>query len=136
MRDFFRHNIWQKVFSLILAVLIWFTVKAEISLGRGFGVSDDIRQTFDHVPVAVLRRPDSADKFAVEPAEVSVTISGAPAAVHSVSRESFSVYVNMVETEMVAGLPHKVMVNGPSSVQVITSPSLVRVHHVANDAKH
>ena len=135
MRDFFRHNLWQKIFSLILAVLIWFTVNAEISLGRGFGVSDDVRQTFNHMTVDVLRNPRVPERFTIDPPEVTVTISGSPAAVRGVSREALEVYVNMVETEVVAGFPHKVNVRAPSSVQVETSPKLVRVQRIADEPK-
>ncbi|HTI72409.1 MAG TPA: hypothetical protein VMF06_20715 [Candidatus Limnocylindria bacterium] len=134
MRDFFRHNFWQKFFSLFLAVLIWFTVKAELSLGRGLGF-DDVRQTFERVPVAVLRPLGSGDRFTIDPPQVMVTISGDAAIVKTVTRDILEVYVNMVESEAVAGMPRRVRVRAPSSVQVSVYPEEVRVRRLPESGR-
>jgi YbbR domain-containing protein len=137
MRNFFTHNPWQKLFSLLLAVLIWFTVNAELSMGRGtFGAPNDAVYTIERVPVAILTPPGSAKKYKLAPSEVTVSLSGDLAVLRRLQKDKLEVYVNMMETELVNAFPRRVHVRTPASVRVAVTPEDVRVERVPDEVKH
>ncbi len=136
-REFFTHNPWQKFFSLLLAVLIWLTVNAELSMGRGsFGTPTDAVYTVERVPVAVLAQAGSQKKYHLTPSEVSVTMTGDIAVLRRLQKDKLEVYVNMMETELVNAFPRRVHVRAPASVRVTVFPEDVRVERLPDEVKH
>ena len=70
-RSLFLDHVWLKAFSLILATLLWLTVHSN--------VERETRQetrTFDHEPVALLTDSSEHRTFVLDPAYVSVSVTG------------------------------------------------------------
>ena len=78
-RDYIIHNFKWKVFSMVLAALTWFTISSRFEKGKASGqypVVSTIPGSFPEVPVRLLTALDNADSFKIEPAKVTVEISG------------------------------------------------------------
>ncbi len=71
LRPLFLDHLWLKVFSLILATLIWLTIHANLNRDT----REETRH-FDHVPVGLLSEPAEDRAFVVDPDHVSVTVKG------------------------------------------------------------
>jgi hypothetical protein len=69
LRNLLFEDFWLKLFSLALAVLIWFTVT--------FVSQKDVRtesRVFSHIPVTVLSAAEDVRNFKVSPSEVAITV--------------------------------------------------------------
>lgn len=93
--DFFVINRWQKLFALLLAVLIWLAVRSGIALAPPAGdVGHGIRQ-FDRIPVAALSSLSNPSRFRLEPELVTVILRGSPLVLEKIRDEQLEVFVNL-----------------------------------------
>ena len=69
LRSLILDHFWLKLFSLILATLIWLTV-------RDSGVSSDATRTFVNRPILVLTDKSQHTAVTVNPSVASVTVRG------------------------------------------------------------
>ncbi len=129
-RDLILKNFWLKLFSFILATLIWFTVwsnlENEARLPWRTARSDRYREIADQ-PVLVLA--NSADKHAyrIDPARVRVTIRGSEAALDRLKPGDLEVFVRPLGVGEPTGALD-VQVRAPLGVAVVqVQPSSVSV---------
>jgi YbbR domain-containing protein len=71
VRSFFLDHLWLKTFSLVLAMLIWLTIRANLD----HDVHEETK-TFDNEPVALLADSSEHRAFLLDPARVSITVKG------------------------------------------------------------
>ena len=91
LRDFIQHNFWLKLFSLLLATLIWFAINFGIKSGLRPVQNPIINQTtrqIIRVPVRVLTQPGDQRVFKVDPRDVDVTLTGETAVIREVAPRS------------------------------------------------
>ena len=77
MRDSFTKDIGWKIFSVILALVIWLTVH-KIYEEPGAATTRARENTYGDLPVLVVSASSDVHDFRVVPATVSVTVSGPP----------------------------------------------------------
>jgi len=100
LRDYILNNFWVKLFSLLLAIMIWCTVnywQEGGRLGRA-RVSPTREITISRLPITVLKPADDERSYHVTPATVDVILSGPAAKLSSFSSRDLEVFVNLTDT--------------------------------------
>ena len=128
------HDFWLKLFSLVLAVLIWFTVSLAIqketspvaSLAR-----NTAQRTFLRLPVVVLSSAEDVRQIEIHPKEVEVTVEGEPRTLQNVQGKDIRAIVDLtgikaaelrkrIEVSTPAGVTHVRV--APQEVEIIFPP--------------
>ncbi len=124
-RDFFVINRWQKLFALILAVLIWLAVRTGISLNPAGDVGHEIRQ-FERLPLTVLTTSTDLGRYRLEPEHVTIILRGDPTVLQKVRPAEIEAFVNLAEnTPMGTRLIHVYPPEGTAVVSVRPQEVLV-----------
>jgi YbbR domain-containing protein len=80
LRNLIFEDFWLKLFSLVLAVLVWLTVsfaiRKEASPMSALNFAVPERTTFANLPVLVMSSAEDVRNFRVIPNEVAVTVQG------------------------------------------------------------
>ena len=116
LRSIFAHHFWLKLLSVVLAFLIWLTVKANIGTSAG-----EATRTFVNRPVLLLT--DSAEHVAMvaNPNQASVTVRGPALLIQELTDQDVHVYVRLHDRSQVAGeLPVHAHVPSGASVALVT----------------
>ncbi len=120
-REFLFDNLWLKVFSVLLAMLIWFAADTQIAekpiMPTAFTVNDAQRD-FAERPVLVLTLPSDRRLFRVDPPTVSVTVSGPAPLVQELTESKVGVFVKAPALD-VTSEPVPVQVNVPRGFLVV-----------------
>lgn len=95
-RTFFRENRWQKLFSIGLALLIWFTVRSTEGLGLTQPAVGQ-RRTFEDVPITVLTSAADLGRYRVEPETVQVQLRGDREVLEHLTLSEVEAYVNLID---------------------------------------
>ena len=130
LHDLIFKNFWLKLFSLILATLIWFTVwsnlEKEARLPWRTARSDRYRDFADQ-PVLVLANGNDKQPYRIDPARVRVTVRGSEAALDKLKPADLEVFVRPLGVGEPTG-PLDVQVRAPVGVAVVqVQPSSVSV---------
>ena len=125
LHHFLVHNRWQKLFALLLATLIWFTVRQGVDRNSG-----PAYRTFTGVPIRVLTLASDLDQFRVTPAEVTVILRGKPDTLAQHSTRSVEAYVNLADHAGSPGSKVGVHVNAEGAEVVSVSPRDVAIERV------
>ena len=135
LRSLILHNFWLKLFSFLLAMLIWFAIY--------FGTAKDFRipqnpitnptvTQFLRLPVRVLTQPEDARVFKVDPAKVVVTITGEEAVLRDLRPDAVAAYVNLSDSRSTRETNQQVKLDIPSGVTVVNvTPRAVNVEQVS-----
>ena len=100
-RDFILNNFWQKIFSLVLAMLIWFAINSNLEK-RTIFPSNPLRPTLMRDfrrPIKILTSANNTRAFKVEPKEVDVRISGDADKVKHLNPNDIQPYVELHDSE-------------------------------------
>jgi YbbR domain-containing protein len=127
MRELVFNNLTLKVFSVLLAALIWTAIYS--GLYRQWSPLDSVRtpRTAElRLPVLVLAAASNQAQVKVTPAEVTVQVSGDVAAVHSSATNEIRVYIDLTDGRRLAGR-FRVEVDLPDNLRVerIQPPEVV-----------
>jgi YbbR domain-containing protein len=127
LREFVLHDFLLKVFSLALAILIWFTVtevQKESSPLPRLTMNADVR-TFSSLPVLVVCSAEEVRNFKITPSEVELTVQGDARILNKLSNKDFRVTVDLTGIEAVGGsLRKRVDVSTPAGVSHARSEPL------------
>jgi YbbR domain-containing protein len=130
LRHLVFHDFLLKVFSMALAVLIWFTVtevQKEASPLPRFNINSEIH-TFSNLPVVVMSAAEDVRSFKVYPSEVEVTVQGDARILKTLSSKDIRVIVDLTGVESSGGLRKRIEVSTPSGVtHVRVEPQEVEV---------
>jgi len=131
LRRILLYNFPLKLFSLMLAGLIWFAVfsiQDEPKAVPGFAVGD-VEKEFDQVPVSVLKSPSDTAVYTISPNAVNVTIKGDPKVLETLTARDVQVFIDFTEARSGARKNERkqdVQVRLPEAVDSIeVSPSYV-----------
>jgi YbbR domain-containing protein len=116
LRRLIANQFWLKLLSLVLACLIWLTVRANIGTTSG-----DATRTFEARPVLLLT--DSAEHVAMvaSPSKASVTVRGPAALVQELAENDVHVYLRLADSSVAGGqLPIHAHVPAGVSVMLVT----------------
>jgi hypothetical protein len=90
LRAIFLHNFWLKLFSVILASLIWMAVRANLA-----SASTDVNRKFPHRPVLVMTGAGEHPALAIEPGDVSVLVRGPKDLIGSLTEQDVQVFLQL-----------------------------------------
>lgn len=116
LRSIFAHHFWLKLLSLVLASLIWLTVKANLGTTGG-----EATRTFINRPIMLLT--DSAEHVAMvaSPNQASVTVRGPALLIQEMADQDVHVYVRLHERNQLSGeLPVHAHVPAGATVALVT----------------
>jgi len=129
-RNFLQNNLWLKLFSLFLALLIWFSVRfytkydiqaARIPLSR-------IPTSFFEVPIQVMKSTENTQQCKTEPAQVDVTVTGERSLLKNLSAKDIIPFVRISDEQRAGVSSNQVQVYTPPGVSLVqVIPAQVRV---------
>jgi YbbR domain-containing protein len=123
LRNLLLEDFWLKLFSLALAMLIWFTVT--------FVSQKDARtetRVFSDIPVRVLSSAEDVHNFTVSPGVVKVTVQGDFETLQKLQRENVRAMVDLTGIAAVHELRKPIEVSVPAGVASIrVVPDYVQV---------
>ena len=114
------HNFWLKLFSLVLATLIWFVISsnfpsAETRLNLAPfrpSTTKDFRR-----PVVVMMPAKNVQPFQVDPTEVTVKVLGEQTVLDKLREDDIEVYVNLMNVQNPQG-SFRVEVGAPREITI------------------
>jgi YbbR domain-containing protein len=129
------HDFWLKLFSLVLAILIWFTVslasQKEVS-PVGPLMRNLAQRTFLKLPVVVLSSAEGVGEIQIHPQEVEVTIEGEPRTLQNVQSKDIRAIVDLTGIKA-AELRKRIEVSTPAGVtHVRVAPQEVEIVYPKN----
>ena len=130
LRDLFLKDFGWKLFSLLLAAFIWYTVHKIIEEPKAAIVSPaNVQVTYGNVPVTIVASAADAHVFEVDSNAVSVTVSGTKEAMDVFEANQIRATVDVSGFDEKTGdLNRRVDVSVPWGVTVIdVEPALVKV---------
>ena|SRR5687768_10384872 len=135
LRTFIQHNFWLKLFSLLLATLIWFAIQHFwIESGNrqpSNPITNPIARQLFRLPVRVLTKPGDDRVFKVDPKEVSVSITGEAAVLREVTPRNIFVYVDVGNIRSARETNQQVKVDVPKEIMAEVVPRTVNVEQVS-----
>lgn len=131
LREVITHDIWWKIFSVALAVVIWVTVnpvsQSESHKTISLLGTSQVR-VFTNMPVVVRSSAADVQAFSINPETVEVTIGGRSEFVEAVTEHDISVTVDLTDIESARALRKRIDVAVPPGVTFIKAfPSHVDV---------
>lgn len=131
LRELIIHDVWWKIFSVALAVVIWVTVNPVSQDERHRTINplgtSQVR-VFTNMPVVVRSSATNLQAFSISPETVEVTIGGRSEFVNAVTEHDISVTVDLTDIESARALRKRVDVVPPPGVTFIKAfPSHVDV---------
>ena len=130
LQDIITKDVGWKLFSVVLATGIWFTVRP---VGReGMKSSNplvaSVPRTFTNLPVVVMSSAADVREFRVNPDMINVKVSGPSEVVAALTEHDIRVTVDLTEIESARGLQARVVVAVPPGVTFIEAdPAQVSV---------
>ena len=135
IRALILHHFWLKLFSLMLATLIWFAIHFGIQSGLRSPeilIINPTTKQFSRVPIRILSQPGDARVFKVSPKEVVLTVVGEEAILRELTGESISVFVDLTNVHSSHETNQQVKLDIPSGVTAIrVEPRTVNVEQVS-----
>lgn len=135
IRALILHHFWLKLFSLLLATLIWFAIHFGIQSGLRSPETVIINPTtkqFSGVPIRILSQPGDARVFKVSPKAVVLTVVGEEALLRELSADNISVFVDLTNVHSSHETNQQLKLDIPSGITVIrVQPRTVNVEQVS-----
>jgi YbbR domain-containing protein len=129
-------DIWLKLFSLVLAVLMWFTFSSALKQGNRstpLGTGAQASRTFVNVPVVVQSSAPQTRSFRIQPETVELTVEGDASSVNHLQDGDIRVVVDLIGIEAARDLVKRVTVSQPAGIATVkVVPEQVTVSSVKN----
>lgn len=117
MRKLILENIWWKLFSLVLATLVWLAIntsnernKAEEKLSPVITVST---RTLPSVPITLMMAPGNTNQFHLNPSTIAVEVSGGPDALEKLQADQINAFVDVTHIEEEKEVSKDIQVQAP-----------------------
>jgi YbbR domain-containing protein len=138
LRSLIVDHFWLKLFSLILATLIWLAVRANVNnegVTRRFDAAD-ITRTFTRRPVQVMTDTGAHAAVLVEPDAVDIVVRGGAEQIDKLQEQQVRPFVRLPEsTNLTGNVPVHVQLPREAAL-VFVSPMVVRVKPVSIPASN
>jgi hypothetical protein len=101
VRELILNNFWQKLFSLVLATLIWFTIDSAYLRQVPLPASPFRAMETNNFrcPITIMTSAAARQSFKVDPSEVDVRVRGERGKVNLLRAEDIQVYVKLVNLD-------------------------------------
>lgn len=132
-RDAILQNFWLKLFSLVLATMIWFAIfGAQNNLRVDRPVLGTVTRKLEGVPITVMKSAADLRAFKVEPSAVEITVSGPLAKVQALTPQQVEVFINLTDMNDTVGPTKKILVHLPADIALLgVAPTEARIAPVA-----
>jgi len=130
LRNLIVRDFWLKLFSLVLAVLIWLTVSFAIRKEGPVAAlaSANSERLSMQIPVLVMSTAADVRSFKVEPSEVVVTVRGEPKLLDALQPKDIHAIVDLTDIASARDLHERIQVSTPMGITVVSvEPIEVRV---------
>ncbi|MCX8090995.1 MAG: hypothetical protein N3I86_08710 [Verrucomicrobiae bacterium] len=120
MRALLTRDLGWKVLSLVLATVVWFTVRtlSREALSPAKALESWATRTFEDVPVLVVSAAADVREFRVQPPVAQITVSGRPEVLKALETRDIHVMVNLTGIETARDLKMRPDVSVPAGVTV------------------
>jgi YbbR domain-containing protein len=115
LRNLVLEDFWLKLFSLVLAVLLWLTVTFASRKDTGA----DQRVLPKMLPVTILASTEDAHNFRVSPSEVAVTVQGNPKTLQNLQTNDIRAIVDLTGVGAARDLRKRIEVSVPAGVTLM-----------------
>lgn len=124
LRNLVLQDFWLKLFSLGLAILIWYIVsdlayRKESSPVQGM-VSAAPEKSFPKIPVSVMSSASDVRNFTVSPDQVIVTVRGEAARLQELRSQDIRALVDLSGIEAASGLRKRIEVTTPPGITLVS----------------
>jgi YbbR domain-containing protein len=116
LRNLVLEDFWLKLFSLMLAVLLWITVT--VASRKDTGADQRVPPKM-LLPVAILAAAEDVHSFRVSPGEVMVTLQGNPKTLQNLQTNDIRVFVDLTGVAAARDLRKRVEVSVPAGVTTL-----------------
>ena len=120
MRDLFIKDWGWKLFSVILAVVIWLTVHNIIEPKNIAITASGTTLTYGNLPVLIVSTAADVRDYRVVPGVVSVTVSGSPDVIAVLQANQIRAMVDLTDIESAKDLKRRVDISVPSGITLIS----------------
>jgi YbbR domain-containing protein len=129
LRDLVLKDFWLKLFSLVMAVLLWFTVNIAVQKETSpLTLIHPSRRVLSSLPITVLTGAGEVRSFRVNPKEVEVTVQGDAKTVRGLQNKDVRVVLDLTGIEAAHDLKKSLEVTAPAGVTpVLVDPDEVQV---------
>ena len=129
MSDWITKDFWWKLFSLILAVVLWLTVyKIRQDPVISAAATSGVPLTYGSLPVMVVSTALDVHDFRVQPGMVAVKVSGSPEVMAVLQANQIHPVVDLTDITGGRNLKRRVEVSTPPGVTLISvEPTEVNV---------
>jgi len=132
LRKLVFQDLWLKLFSFALAVLIWFTVDFATKSGDSHSVSLSLapreQRTFHELPVLVMCPADELRGFIVSPKAVEVTVEGEANLIQKLQEKEIHVIVDLGGINSAQELSKRIEVSTPPGIKPFrVTPEVVQI---------
>jgi hypothetical protein len=111
------HNLGWKTTSLVLATLVWLTLRS----GIPSQLKPEDQRTFYRLPITVMTTATDDRVFRVEPATVDVTVAGETGLLAGLHPGDIQVFVNLTSVVDAKGQRRRIQVHTPVGASLIRS---------------
>ncbi|MEQ2005482.1 MAG: hypothetical protein ABMA26_01690 [Limisphaerales bacterium] len=119
-RDAILQNFWLKLFSLVLATMIWFAIfGAQNNLRPSQPTLGTVTRKIERVPITVMKSAADLRAFRVEPSVVDVTVNGPLAKVQALTAHQLEVFISLTDVSDTVGLTKKILVHLPAEIALL-----------------
>lgn len=121
LRDIVTRDFGWKLFSLVLAVVVWFIIHA-ISEGFSAGFNPLHRaatRTLERVPVDIVFTAAEARRIEIQPKQVQIIVSGRAEVVNFLDEQEVRATVDLRGIEAAQNLRKRVIASAPIGVTVL-----------------
>ena len=122
LREIVTKDTGWKAFSVLLAFIIWITVKS-VSTGMPTGedaLSTWVTQSFNDLPVLVVSAAADVREFKVSPETVDIKIRARPEVISKLQQKDIHASVDLTDIEAARDLRKRVDVSTPTGVIVVS----------------
>ena len=122
LRNLLFHDFWLKLFSLALAILIWFTVwfarSKDLSPFTAL-TSHAAEQNYFNIPVFVILSAADVRNVRVDPSAVQVTVEGDPKLLRDLKIKDIHAQVDLTGIESARALRKRIDVSLPQGITYV-----------------
>ena len=123
LHDLLFKDFWLKLFSLVLAVLIWFTVwfalNREGTPMPTFNLGQTEQHTFSGSPVIILSSAEDVRSFRVSPKEVEIAVQGEAKMVRNLQGREVRALVDLSGVKAAQGFRKHIDVSLPPGIALV-----------------
>lgn len=112
-RDIILRNFGWKLLSLVLAVIIWLTIKA-LSAEQG-----QTEKMFVNLPIQIVSGTADVRAFRVDPVTVTVTLKGRPGTINRMVEREIRVLVDVTSADLTQSFRRSVDIVVPNGITVV-----------------